>query len=154
MDGVTPARRARAAGDAGRCRHRPGHLSGRRLRLCHPVADAAGGGEPREVLRQMLRIGKRAIVASRISAIGRCGCNCCCNGRMPMTKTWSRMWYETPNIHPCTIEDFFHLCAADGYKVEQWLAADEAGAQHAVAPLAGLWPIWFGEQGLFLLRKA
>ena len=29
---------------------------------------------------------------------------------MPMTPTWDRPWHETPNIHPCTIRDFFALC--------------------------------------------
>jgi hypothetical protein len=73
-------------------------------------------------------------------------------GRMPMTKTWHRMWFETPNIHPCTIKDFFALCAADGYRVEEWLAADDEGARapwRRFRALANL----FGEQGLFLLRK-
>jgi hypothetical protein len=63
------------------------------------------------------------------------------------------MWYETPNIHPCTIQDFFALCETDGYCVENWLAADEEGARtpwRRSRRLANL----FGEQGLFLLRKA
>ena len=30
---------------------------------------------------------------------------------MPNTKVWGRPWYETPNIHPCTIQDFFDLAA-------------------------------------------
>jgi methionine biosynthesis protein MetW len=109
--------------------------------------------QPREVLRQMLRIGTHAIVSFPNFGHWSLRLQLLLNGRMPMTKTWSRMWYETPNIHPCTIQDFFNLCAADGYKVEQWLAADDAGARapwrRSVA-LANL----FGEQGLFLLRKA
>jgi len=73
-------------------------------------------------------------------------------GRMPMTATWDRAWYETPNIHPCTIHDFFDLCAAEGYVVERWLAADDAGRRapwRRFPRLANL----FGEQGLFLLRR-
>ena len=46
---------------------------------------------------------------------------------MPMTAAWDRPWYETPNIHPCTIRDFFALCAEQGYTVERWLAVDDAG---------------------------
>jgi hypothetical protein len=63
------------------------------------------------------------------------------------------MWFETPNIHPCTIRDFFALCETDGYRVEEWLAADDEGARapwRRSRSLANL----FGEQGLFLLRKA
>ena len=73
-------------------------------------------------------------------------------GKMPMTDTWHRAWYETPNIHPCTIRDFFDLCALEGYVVEQWLAVDERGLKapwKRSARLANL----FGEQALFLLRR-
>jgi methionine biosynthesis protein MetW len=108
--------------------------------------------KPREVLRQMLRISARAIVS--FPNFGHWGLRwqLLTTGRMPMTRTWGRMWYETPNIHPCTMRDFFALCAVEGYEVEQWLAADEAGrrAPWRRAPmLANL----FGEQGLFLLRR-
>jgi len=109
--------------------------------------------KPREVLRQMLRIGTHAIVSFPNFGHWSLRLQLLFSGRMPMTKTWSRMWYETPNIHPCTIKDFFGLCAADGYKVESWFATDEAGAKtpwRRDVSLANL----FGEQGLFLLRKA
>ncbi len=108
---------------------------------------------PREVLRQMLRISTYAIVSFPNFGHWTLRLQLLLGGRMPMTKTWHRMWYETPNIHPCTIKDFFDLCEADGYRVEQWLAADEAGARapwRRSRTLANL----FGEQGLFLLRKA
>jgi methionine biosynthesis protein MetW len=109
--------------------------------------------QPREVLRQMLRIGTHAIVSFPNFGHWSLRLQLLLRGRMPMTRTWGRMWYETPNIHPCTIQDFLALCAADGYKVEDWLAADEEGARapwRRSAALANL----FGEQGLFLLRKA
>jgi methionine biosynthesis protein MetW len=108
--------------------------------------------KPREVLRQMLRIGTHAIVSFPNFGHWSLRLQLLLGGKMPMTKTWSRMWYETPNIHPCTIKDFFALCETDGYKVESWFAMDDEGAttpwRRAVA-LANL----FGEQGLFLLRK-
>jgi methionine biosynthesis protein MetW len=109
--------------------------------------------QPREVLRQMLRIGTHAIVSFPNFGHWSLRFQLLLRGRMPMTRTWGRMWYETPNIHPCTIQDFFALCAADGYVVEDWLAADEEGARtpwRRSAALANL----FGEQGLFLLKKA
>ena len=108
-------------------------------------------GRPREVLRQMLRIGARAVVSFPNFGHWLVRWQLLARGRMPMTPTWDRMWYETPNIHPCTIRDFFELCAADGYAVERWLAADDAGrrAPWRRAPwLANL----FGEQAVFLLR--
>ncbi len=109
--------------------------------------------QPRQVLRQMLRIGTHAIVSFPNFGYWSLRLQLLLRGRMPMTKSWSRMWYETPNIHPCTIRDFFALCAAEGYEVQQWMAADDEGVRapwRRSPALANL----FGEQGLFLLRKA
>ncbi|MBW4090655.1 MAG: methionine biosynthesis protein MetW [Proteobacteria bacterium] len=107
---------------------------------------------PREVLAQMLRIGARAVVSFPNFGHWQVRWQLLRRGRMPMTATWGRMWYETPNIHPCTIQDFFDLCAAEGYAVERWLAADDAGRRapwRRFPRLANL----FGEQALFLLRR-
>jgi len=109
--------------------------------------------KPREVLRQMLRIGTHAIVSFPNFGHWSLRLQLLLTGRMPMTKTWSRPWYETPNIHPCTIQDFFALCAADHYRIESWQAANESGTQtpwRRSVMLANL----FGEQGVFLLMKA
>ncbi len=107
---------------------------------------------PREVLRQMLRISTFAIVSFPNFGHWSLRLQLLLRGRMPMTRAWHRMWHETPNIHPCTIADFFALCEADGYKVVEWMAADEAGARAPWRKFAGL-ANFFGEQGLFLLRK-
>jgi methionine biosynthesis protein MetW len=107
---------------------------------------------PLEVLRQMLRIGANAIVSFPNFGHWLLRAQLLVKGRMPMTKNWNRAWYETPNIHPCTIQDFFDLCAAEGYVVEQWLALDDEGRRapwRRFPQLANL----FGEQGLFVLRR-
>ncbi len=108
---------------------------------------------PREVLRQMLRIGAHALVSFPNFGHWQVRARLLRTGRMPNTNTWNRPWYETPNIHPCTILDFFDLCALDGYRVERWLAVDENGRKapwRRSVRLANL----FGEQALFELRKA
>jgi len=108
---------------------------------------------PREVLRQMLRIGTRALVSFPNFGHWLVRWQLLRSGRMPMTAVWDRPWYETPNIHPCTIRDFFELCAREGYAVERWLAVDEAGRRspwRRFPQLANL----FGEQALFLMRRA
>jgi methionine biosynthesis protein MetW len=107
---------------------------------------------PREVLRQMLRIGRHAIVSFPNFGHWRLRLKLLTSGRMPMTAVWNTPWYKTPNIHPCTILDFLMLCREEGYVVEEWMAVDEDGER---APwrrsirLANL----FGEQALFLLRR-
>ncbi len=107
---------------------------------------------PREVLRQMLRIGAHAVVSFPNFGHWRVRWQLFSRGRMPLTPAWDRPWYETPNIHPCTIRDFFALCAAEGYRVESWLAADQAGMRapwRRASRLANL----FGEQGVFVLQR-
>ena len=107
---------------------------------------------PREVLRQMLRIGTRALVSFPNFGHWRVRWQLAASGRMPMTATWDRPWHETPNIHPCTIQDFFDLCAQEGYRVERWLAVDDGGRRapwRRFPALANL----FGEQALFLLCR-
>ncbi|GAN60433.1 methionine biosynthesis MetW [Acetobacter cibinongensis] len=107
---------------------------------------------PREVLRQMLRIGRHAIVSFPNFGHWQLRLMMLFSGRMPMTTVWHTPWYETPNIHPCTIRDFLALCQEEGYCVQQWMAVDEDGER---APwrrsirLANL----FGEQALFLLGR-
>ena len=107
---------------------------------------------PQEVLRQMLRIGTRALVSFPNFGHWLVRWQMLTTGRMPMTATWDRPWYETPNIHPCTIADFFALCAAEGYVVEQWLAVDDGGRRAPWRKSARLANV-FGEQAVFLLRR-
>jgi methionine biosynthesis protein MetW len=107
---------------------------------------------PREVLRQMLRIGTRAIVSFPNFGHWRLRWQLMTTGRMPVTATWDRQWYETPNIHPCTIRDFFALCESEGYVVENWLAVDDEGRGSPWRRAAYLANI-FGEQAMFLLRQ-
>ncbi len=108
---------------------------------------------PREVLRQMLRIGTRAIVSFPNFGHWRLRWQLLLRGRMPMTDTWATCWYETPNIHPCTIRDFVSLCDSEGYTIQRWLAVDDKGDRapwQRSIQLANL----FGEQALFLLHRA
>jgi methionine biosynthesis protein MetW len=107
---------------------------------------------PREVLRQMLRIGRRAVVSFPNFGHWQLRVQLLLSGRMPMTETWGRPWYETPNIHPCTIRDFFALCAQEGYAVRRWLAVDEKGGRAPWRRFPGLANL-FGEQALFLLER-
>lgn len=107
---------------------------------------------PREVLKQMLRIGRYVIVSFPNFGHWRLRWQLLHTGRMPMTSVWATPWHETPNIHPCTIRDFFALCEEDGYIVEHWSVINEKGTYASLrySPyLANL----FGEQALFLLRR-
>ncbi len=107
---------------------------------------------PKEVLHQMLRIGARAIISFPNFGHWQLRVKLLLEGRMPDTETWNQPWYETPNIHPCTIRDFFALCAMEGYVVEKWLAVDDKGLSSPWKRSPWLANL-FGEQALFLLRR-
>ena len=107
---------------------------------------------PRAVLHQMLRIGRHAIVSFPNFGHWQLRWQLLSTGRMPMTTTWGRPWWETPNIHPCTILDFRELCAREGYAVEQWLAVDDDGRKSPWRKSLWLANV-FGEQAMFVMRK-
>jgi methionine biosynthesis protein MetW len=107
--------------------------------------------EPREVLQNMLRIGRRAIVSFPNFGHWRVRLSLALNGRMPTTRTLTYHWYDTPNIHLCTIRDFTDLCAKLDIEVERALSLSSQGQIRfrGAGHLANL----LGEQAVFLLRR-
>jgi methionine biosynthesis protein MetW len=108
--------------------------------------------DPREVLRQLVRIGKRAIVSFPNFGAWHVRLKLLWSGKMPVTESYDVAWYETPNIHLCTIDDFAELCADVGIAIERGMVLDAGGRPRALrAPgfLANL----LGEQGLFVLTR-
>ena len=106
---------------------------------------------PREVLTHMLRIGRYAVVSFPNFGHWRVRLSLLLNGRMPMTKTLTYHWYDTPNIHLCTIRDFTALCEELGIEVVQAITLDGAG--HLTFDAGGVLANWLGEQAVFLLRR-
>lgn len=106
---------------------------------------------PRHVLEQLLRIGRRAIVSFPNFGHWRIRSQLLFAGRMPVTDNLPQPWYETPNIHFCTITDFLALCDAIGAKVERAVALNSYG-QRLGFNLVVLQNL-FGEQAVFLLSR-
>ena len=108
--------------------------------------------QPKAVLSHLLRIAKRAIVSFPNFAHWRARLALGILGRMPGSQTLPYEWYETPNIHLCTIRDFVALCRELDIVIEARKILDTRGRVRNVStPLfsANL----FGEQAVFLLRK-
>ncbi len=107
---------------------------------------------PREVLENLMRIGRRAIVSFPNFAYWRLRWYLARYGRMPVSDTLPHQWYDTPNIHFCTIRDFVVLCREMGITVEHSLAMDNKGTDRHIG-----WALFaanlLGEQAVFLLRK-
>lgn len=107
---------------------------------------------PRLVLEHLLRIGQRCIVSFPNFGHWRMRGQLLTRGRMPTTENLPYRWYDTPNIHFCTIRDFVDLVRELDAEVEYSTALDHRGRQVRVnAP----WWFWnlFGEQAVFCLRK-
>jgi methionine biosynthesis protein MetW len=107
---------------------------------------------PRDVLEQLLRIGARAIVSFPNFGHWRVRSQIMFAGRMPVTKNLSYAWYDTPNIHFCTIKDFIALCDELGAKVERSVALNAQGQRLGVnIPL--FMQNLLGQQAIFLLSR-
>ncbi len=106
---------------------------------------------PKTVLSQLLRIGKLTAVSFPNFGHWRIRLSLLFNGRMPQTKTLGYTWYETPNIHLCTIADFVALTGDAGGVVESALALRKDGHTQAMHPHA--WgPNLLAEGAIFFLR--
>jgi methionine biosynthesis protein MetW len=108
--------------------------------------------DPKAVLGQLVRIARRAVVSFPNFGVWHVRLRLLVGGRMPVTDSLSAAWYETPNIHLCTIDDFVELCETLGVTIESAMVLDAAGRPKGLrAPgrLANL----LGEQGLFVLKR-
>jgi methionine biosynthesis protein MetW len=108
--------------------------------------------QPRTVLEHLLRIGRRAVVSFPNFGHWQVRFEVAVRGRMPVTENLPYTWYDTPNIHFCTIRDFVELCRDTGAIMERAVALNAGGRpMRVVLP----WWVWnlFGEQGVFLLRR-
>ena len=87
--------------------------------------------QPREVLEHMLRIGRHAIVSFPNFGHWRIRLQLLLGGHMPRTDNLPYAWYDTPNIHFCTIKDFRELCNEIGAR---WKGGGAQCVGHAAAP--------------------
>lgn len=107
---------------------------------------------PRRVLENLLRIGRRAIISFPNFGHWRIRVQLMLRGRMPVTKNLSEAWYNTPNIHFCTIRDFVELTRDLDAEIAKAMAINQFGAQIRVTAPWWFWNL-FGEQGVFLLER-
>ena len=108
--------------------------------------------QPRQVLSELLRIADRAIVSFPNFAHWRVRWELLSRGRMPMTGVLSQAWYETDNIHLCTLRDFTSLCESLDLNIEACAALAVGQSARAINPQR---PIenWRAEAALFLLSR-
>ena len=106
--------------------------------------------EPRRVVEALVRIGRRAIVSFPNFGFWRIRLRLLTGGRMPVSHCLAFPWYETPNIHLCTIRDFVALCDELGVRVERGVTLDRHGRPYSLDPRGSLANL-LAEQGIFVL---
>lgn len=105
---------------------------------------------PDEALREMLRVGRECVVTFPNFGHWRCRMALVANGRMPVAKHLPHRWYDTPNIHLCTLRDFEQLCDSLGIHVVERFVLDPDHRSH---PLINLAPNLFGAVAFYRLGR-
>jgi len=108
--------------------------------------------QPRKLLETLVRIGRRAIVSFPNFGFWRIRLHLLFRGRMPVSHLLTHPWYETPNIHLCTIRDFVRMCDEIGVRVERGVTLDRHGRPYSLDPHGSLANL-LAEQGVFVLSE-
>ena len=104
---------------------------------------------PDKIIKEMLRVGREAIITfpnfgqwrSRLQIM---------LGNMPMTPTLPNTWFDTPNIHMCTIGDFENFCHSRGLHVLERSIVDR---EHRARVVNRFLPNLLGEVALYRIRN-
>ncbi len=105
---------------------------------------------PDKAMQEMLRIGREVVVTFPNFAHWRCRWYLNTRGRMPVARFMPHSWYNTPNIHLCTVKDFEDLCAQMQVRIidRQFLSAN-----NNIRPLLSQWPNLFASHAIFRISQ-
>ncbi len=102
---------------------------------------------PDRVLDHLVRIGRQAFVSFPNFAHWRVRASLLFGGRMPVNRLLPERWYDTPNIHHVTIDDFRAMVAERGITIDrEWFLSGDKRARPAAANI-------FAEHAVFLLHR-
>ena len=107
---------------------------------------------PEIVIKELLRVGKKAIVTIPNFGHWRVRLNLLTKGTMPVTKTLPNDWYNTPNIHMCTIKDFVKFSKTINFKIYKSLALMNKNVSN-INNSNLFFKNLFAELGIFLIEK-
>jgi methionine biosynthesis protein MetW len=100
----------------------------------------------REVLMETLRVGKKVIIGFPNFGYFRNRLQLFFNGKTPVTPSLPYPWYESPNLHFFTIQDFMDFCHDSGIKIEKSCYVQKKKRIH-------FFPNWRANLGIFLLSQ-
>ena len=107
---------------------------------------------PEKVLDELLRVGKKAIVTIPNFGHWKVRINLLLKGTMPVTKSLPHEWYNTPNLHMCTIKDFFNFCDKKKIKFIKSLALNQESVINISKVNLDI-RNFFSDLGIFLIEK-
>ena len=107
---------------------------------------------PRVVLEHMMRIGRHAVVSFPNFGHWKIRLQVALGGHMPQTDNLPYSWWDSPNIHFCTIKDFTSLCDRLDITIERSVILGRDNRPTRLASADGI-ANFFGEQGVFMLRR-
>ena len=81
--------------------------------------------QPDKVLRELLRIGKSVIVSIPNFGYWKVRTSLLFFGKMPITKNLPNTWFNTPNLHMCTIKDLFNYCEDKNIEIKKVIGVNE-----------------------------
>ena len=105
---------------------------------------------PHRVLQEMLRVGRECIVTFPNFGHWRCRLYLGTRGRMPVSEFMPHSWYDTPNIHFCTVRDFETLCTELNIRIRH---REMIGLRSQGAKLAGLLPNLFATTAIYHISR-
>ena len=106
---------------------------------------------PEEVLNQLLRIGKQTIVTIPNFGYWKVRLHLLLKGTMPVTKNLPNEWYNTPNLHMCTIQDFVNFCNKKNIKIDRSLCLTNEKISE-ITNSNMLYKNIFSQLGIFLIQ--
>ena len=107
---------------------------------------------PEIVIKELLRVGNKAIVTIPNFGHWKVRLNLLFQGTMPVTKTLPNEWYNTPNIHMCTIKDFFKFSETINFKIFKSIALMNRNVSTINKSNLSIKNL-FCELGVFLIEK-
>ena len=108
--------------------------------------------DPELVLKELLRVGKQAIVTIPNFGYWKIRLHLLLKGTMPITKTLPDEWYNTPNIHMCSIKDFYNFVKSRDIKIFKSLAINNKNASIISDSNLTIKNL-FADLGIFLIEK-
>ena len=107
---------------------------------------------PELVINELLRVGNKAIVTIPNFGYWKIRLHLLTKGTMPITKTLPDKWYNTPNLHMCTIKDFVHFVKSRNFRIFKSLALNSENVSLINNSNLGIKNL-FADLGIFLIEK-